>query len=73
MTFDAAREKANAMVRVNNKQIYFIMGKNGQFDVFAGWDARDEALKNGYVFPRYNMRSGTYVTEWDPMDMDIVD
>lgn len=63
MTFDEAVIKADKMVNENRHRIYFIMGKNNSFDVFTGWDGRDEALKNGYVFPKYDMSRGEYVTE----------
>jgi hypothetical protein len=61
------------MVKENSGRIYFIMGKNNDFDVITGWDGRDEALKSGWVFPKYNMRLHKYVTNYDRFDMDIVD
>ena len=63
MTFEEAEAKAKMMVDNNNHHIYFIMGKNNSFDVFTGWDGRDEALKKGYVFPKYDMSRGEYVTD----------
>lgn len=51
MTFQEAKEKAKRMIKENNRQIYFIMDKNNESDVFVGWDGRDEALKNGWKFP----------------------
>lgn len=63
MKFEEAEMKAKKMANENKHRIYFIMGKNNSFDVFIGWDGRDEALKNGYVFPIYDMSRGEYVTE----------
>ena len=73
MTFVEATKKAEEMTRQNRHNIYFIMGKENVFDVFAGWDGRDEALKNGFVFPKYSMRRGEYVTDYAEFDMDIID
>lgn len=72
MTFKEASEKAEKMIVENRHQIYFIMGKNNNFDVIIGWTGRDEALKNGYVFPKYIMSIGEYVTNYQDYDfMDV--
>lgn len=63
MTWEEAREKAKEMVTENRGRIYFIMGKNNNFIVAEGWDGRDKALKDGYVFPHYSMSRHAYVTD----------
>ena len=63
MTFEEANDKAERLIRENPRQIYFIMGKNEQWDVFAGWRGRDNALKDGYSFGKYSMTLGKYTTQ----------
>ena len=73
MTYSEAKEKQLGLCKEQPRKLHFIMGKNGNFDVFSGWDSRDEGLKSGYVVPKYNMTLSRYVTEWDPLDMNIID
>lgn len=73
MTFREAEEKAKKMAIQNRRQIYFIMGKDDQFEVFVGWDGRDAALKDGYIFPKYSMTLGRYTTNFSKNDSNIID
>lgn len=67
MTYEQAEEKAKNMVKQKeySGRILFIMGKNNDFEVIVGWNGRDEALKKGYVFPRYSISKSEWVTEYD--------
>ena len=73
MTYSEAKEKQLWLCKEQPHKLHFIMGKNMDFDVFSGWGGRDEGLKAGYVVPKYNMALSRYVTEWDPLDMNIID
>ena len=73
MTYLEAKEKQLGLCKEQSHKLHFIMGKNNDFDVFSGWDGRDEGLKSGYVVPKYNMDLSRYVTEWGPLDMNIID
>ena len=73
MTYLEAKEKQLGLCKEQPHTLHFIMGKSGNFDVFSGWDGRDKGLKDGYVVPKYNMALSRYVTEWDPLDMNIID
>lgn len=73
MTYSEAKEKQFWLCKEQPRKLHFIMGKNNDFDVFSGFDGRDEGLKSGYVVPKYNMALSRYVTEWDSLDSKIID
>lgn len=65
MTIEQARKKAKNMAKQNSVRIYFVMGKNNDFEVFVGWGGRDEAIKNGFKFPKYSMSRKQWVMDCD--------
>lgn len=65
MTYLEAQEKQLGLCKEQPHKLHFIMGKNDNFDVFSGWDGRDEAVKNGYKIPKYSLSRGEYTTNCD--------
>ena len=64
MTYEDAARALKERAEKEPCRIHFLMGKDNDFEVITGWNGRDRAIAQGFVFPRYSISRGAWITDF---------